>query len=324
MRLDGFSYDLARSRRETYPQPGALPEVEPAPLIEDLTRRDFTANAIALALGGEDAGTLTAAPDALGDLDARLLRVLHDRSFVDDPTRLLRLARYASRLGFTIEPHTHELAEQAVRAGAVRTVSGSRLGAELRLLAREPDPLGAFETMGVLDLDGAIEPGFGLADPELARRALALLPRDGRPDLLVLAVSACEVAPARLSGLLDELAFAASERETILAATRDAAGVAEALSSATRPSEIAAAAERATPELVALAGALGPSDAATEWLERLRRVQLEIDGNDLLAAGVPEGPAVGRGLRAALRAKIDGESGGREEELQAALDAARD
>jgi tRNA nucleotidyltransferase (CCA-adding enzyme) len=88
------------------------------------------------------------------------------------------------------------------------------------------------------------------------------------------------------------------------------------------PSAIAAAAVGAPLELVALAGALGPKRQAREWLERLRHVRLSIDGRDLMAAGVPEGPAIGRGLRAALAAKLDGRAGEREQELAEALDAA--
>ena len=139
--LDGFSYDIARARRETYAHPGALPDVAPAPLAEDLERRDFTVNTLALALAGDRAGELTSVPTALEDLDARRLRVLHDHSFIDDPTRLFRLVRYATRLGFEIEPHTRALADRAIAGGALRTVSGPRVGAELRLLAREPNPV---------------------------------------------------------------------------------------------------------------------------------------------------------------------------------------
>ncbi len=323
VRLDGFSYDLARARRETYEHPGALPDVEPAGLEDDLTRRDFTVNAIAVALGGPEAGRLTAASGALEDLEARVLRVLHDRSFVDDPTRLLRLARYRSRLGFELDAQTAALAERAIGGGALQTVSGARIGAELRLLAREPDPVAAFEALRELGLDRSIDEGFGLADPDLARRALSLLPRDGRRDVLTLAVAARGVPGERLSQLLDELAFEASDRDGIVAAASAAEGLAEALQKAERPSEIAAAVAGAPAELVAIAGALGPGRAATAWLEHLRHVRLEIDGRDLLAAGIPQGPAVGQALRAALDAKLDGRLTGREAELEAALEAAR-
>ena len=318
--LDGFSYDIARARRETYAHPGALPDVEPAPLAEDLLRRDFTVNAIALALSGK----LTAAPAALEDLEARRLRVLHDRSFIDDPTRLFRLVRYSSRLGFEIEPHTRELADAAVAAGALGTVSRSRVGAELRLLAHEPNPLAALHALGDLGLDAAVHPGFGLRGdaPALVRRALALLPDDGRPDRLALAVAARGVPAGELGALLESLAFEAEDRDAILLAATRADDLAGVLAAANSPSEIAAAAAGAPPELVALAGALGPAAPAREWLDRLRDVRLEIDGGDLLAAGVPEGPAIGRGLRAALAAKLDQKAAGREEELVVALKAA--
>src|SRR5690242_2407442 len=113
------TFDLASARTERYPAPGALPEVRTgASLAEDLARRDLTINAIALALAD---ATLTEWPGALDDLAAGVLRVLHDGSFRDDPTRMLRLARYAGRLGFAPDPHTDELLADAV--GAVGTVS---------------------------------------------------------------------------------------------------------------------------------------------------------------------------------------------------------
>ena len=317
--LDGFVYDIAQSRRETYAHPGALPEVEPAPLAEDLERRDFTVNAIALALVD---GELTAAPDALEDLEDRRLRVLHDRSFIDDPTRLFRLVRYASRLGFEIEPHTLSLATAAIGGGALGTVSGPRIGAELRLLAREEDPVAGFMSLRALGLDRAIHPGFGLDDEALARRALELLPADARRDRLVLAVAGRHVPAAELVRLLDATAFEAEDRDAIVASAARAEDLARALAVAQAPSQIAAAATDAPAELVALAGALGPERQAREWLETLRHVRLSINGRDLLAAGVPEGPAIGRGLRAALAAKLDRRASGREQELAEALSAA--
>jgi tRNA nucleotidyltransferase (CCA-adding enzyme) len=322
VRIDGYTYDIARARRETYSRPGALPDVEPAPLVEDLLRRDFTVNALAIALGGEAAGELRTAPRALEDLDARRLRVLHDRSFIDDPTRMLRLARYAGRLGFEVESHTRALAGEAVAAGAFGTVSGSRLGAELRLLAREHDPVTAFGALRDLGLDTALHPGFGIHDEGLARDALALLPPGERPDRLTLAVAARGLPAEELSALLDSLAFEAADREPIVLAATRADSLARALEPAGTPSQIAAAAAGAPPELVALAGALGPERQAREWLDRLRQVRLAIDGRDLLAAGVPEGPAIGRALRAALAAKLDGRALGREQELAEALNAA--
>jgi tRNA nucleotidyltransferase (CCA-adding enzyme) len=321
--LDGYSYDLARARRERYPAPGALPEVEPASLAEDLLRRDFTVNAAAIALGADRPGKLSAAPGALEDLDGCRLRVLHDRSFEDDPTRLLRLARYASRLRFEVEPHTRELAQDALGEGALGTVSGPRIGAELRLLARERDPVAALGALRALGLDRAIAPGFGLEDPELAAAAIELLPADGRRDLLALAVAARGVEPHELEVRLDSLAFEAGDRDVIVAAATRAGAVAATLVGADASSEIAAVLRGSGPELAALAGALGPAQQARRWIESLRGVELEIDGGDLLAAGIPEGPAIGRGLSAALAAKLDGRARGRDAELAEALRGAR-
>ncbi|HYZ82187.1 MAG TPA: hypothetical protein VE571_13005, partial [Solirubrobacteraceae bacterium] len=110
LRLDGTTFDLARARRERYEHPGALPTVGPAGIEEDLLRRDFTVNALALGLSGARRGRLLEVPHGWADLEGRRLRVLHDASFIDDPTRLLRLTRYAGRLGFSIEEHTRALA----------------------------------------------------------------------------------------------------------------------------------------------------------------------------------------------------------------------
>jgi tRNA nucleotidyltransferase (CCA-adding enzyme) len=322
LEVEGFIYDLARTRRESYARPGALPDVEAAGLEEDLCRRDFTVNAIALATGGSTPGALSAVHTALEDLEARRLRVLHDASFTDDPTRLLRLARYGARLGFSIEPRTLALARQARDAGALRTVSGVRIGSELRLLAGERDALGAFERLRDLGLDTAIHRDFGIDDLELAHRAIALLPGDGRREELVISLATHRIAAAELAGLLEELAFEAHPRERILAAAHSDA-IAGRLAAAGRPSEVADAVGAASPELVALAGALGPDAQARRWLDSLRHVALEIDGADLLDAGVPAGPAIGAGLRAGLAAKLDGRTSGPEDELAESLRAAR-
>ncbi len=146
--------DVTAARREIYARPGALPDVElGATVAEDLARRDFTVNAIAVRVSD---GHVEAWPGALEDLDARVLRVLHDRSFVDDPTRALRMARYAARLDFGVEPGTARLAAD-VDFG---TVSGPRIGAELRLALTEPPSVwGRLAEVGV-PLTGFAVPPF--------------------------------------------------------------------------------------------------------------------------------------------------------------------
>ncbi len=322
--LEGMRIDLARCRRERYAHPGALPEVEPAPLGVDLERRDFTVNAIALALTGERAEELTTVAHALDDLQGKRLRVLHPGSFRDDPTRLLRLARYSARLAFTIEAGTERLAREALAAGALGWISGDRLGSELRLLAAEEDPLSAFNVLRELGLREAIAPGFGLGDPARARRAVELLGSAGHHGSLVLGMALEGVERAERTKLVDRLGFAAAQREVLLAVAGRAGPLAEGMRQAQRCSEIAAVAEGAAPELLAAAGARGPEDQVREWLDRLRHVHTEIDGGDLLAAGVSSGPRIGVGLRAALAAKLDGEAEDRAAELRAALGAIGD
>ena len=136
----------------------------------------------------------------------------------------------------------------------------------------------------------------------------------------MLAAAAPGVPRPELAELLDRLAFEAPTATRIVAAATGARTLGGALERARTPSEIAAAAAGAEPELVALAGALGPAlTPPLPWLDRLRHVRLEIDGQDLLAAGVPQGPLIGRALRAALAAKLDGRASGRDAELAEAL-----
>lgn len=308
--VPGATFDLTSARRERYPRPGALPEVElGASLREDLERRDFTVNAIALHLVD---GELIWHPQAREDLEARRLRVLHDGSLLDDPTRLLRLARYAARLGFEPEERTDRLAAEAIAGGALRTVTGSRLGAELRLLLREPQPaaLLALERSGLGrallgDAFAPDEPTIAVAH-ELWPGGLAALAAslggDGRavPDRE-------DVAP-----MLDRLAFPAHDRDIVAraAAVEPAAAGTDV--------EVWERFRREPPEAVAVAGARGDAEAARRWLDDVRHRRLEIDGNDVVAAGL-SGPAVGAALDRAMRAMLEGRAPSREEQLAAAL-----
>jgi tRNA nucleotidyltransferase (CCA-adding enzyme) len=299
---DGCLFDVVRARAERYAVPGALPEVIPAALEDDLLRRDFTVNALAL----NAAGVLHAAPAAQEDLVAGRLRVMHAASFRDDPTRLWRMVRYAVRLGFVPEPATQQYATEAVRAGALETVSDERLGTELRLALQEPDPLAvlhAAQNQGlVADLD---------LDPARVAQALALLPADaGRPDLALLGAVIDDGAWAAGYG------FTAAEQRIL-----DRCAALEPVMPG-RPSEVASRLRGEPVEAVAVAGAKGDPETAGLYLHRWRHVGLEIDGHDLLAAGVAEGPDVGRRLAAVLARRLDGDlAPGRDAELAAALDA---
>jgi tRNA nucleotidyltransferase (CCA-adding enzyme) len=326
---DGGQIDIATRRAESYSAPGALPDVRAGTEQEDLERRDFTVNAIAVRLGGERRGELRAVPDALSDLEAGRLRVLHEQSFSDDPTRLLRMARYAARLGFEVEEHTAALAARTIAAGALDTVSGARIGAELRLALAEDDAIGALAALSELGVIGALHSRLRF-EQSVARATLALLPKDGRADLallaslvLPLALRAGEEDPrAEIVALLDRWDFPAGDRDRVAAAACAVPRLIEQLPSAERHSELRAAALGVPLEGVALAGALsGGEGSAGEWLTDTRHIALEITGADLIAAGIPEGPEIGRRLEAVLELRLDSElAGGREAELQAALD----
>src|SRR4051794_20276681 len=172
--------NVAAARRERYERPGALPEVElGAPIREDLARRDFSVNAIAVRLAD---GAVEAYPGALEDLEARRLRALHERSFLDDPTRLLRLVRYRAPLRFQIEEETRGWAFAAAQEGALDTVTPSRLGAELRLALAEPQPAALCGLEG-LRIGPRLLPAFRV-DPDVVEAAQRLAPEGARADLV--------------------------------------------------------------------------------------------------------------------------------------------
>jgi tRNA nucleotidyltransferase (CCA-adding enzyme) len=287
--LDGHEVDIASARTETYREPGALPDVAPATNIEDdLRRRDFTINAMALSLGGDR--QLVDPHGGRADLEAGLLRVLHPGSFVDDPTRALRAARYAARFGFELEGRT----DAWIREADLTTVSLDRQRAELLRLAAEPEAIAGLRLLAEW---GLIEPAPDGLD--LAARVDELL-----------ATELWRGTVERASAIL-ALALEPAGREAALGGTPPASpSAAVELARGYRPLELLSARVR-----------------GAEWLDRYmaewRAVRLEIDGEDLIAAGVPEGPAVGAGLAAALRRKLDGEISGREQEIDVALAVAR-
>jgi tRNA nucleotidyltransferase (CCA-adding enzyme) len=313
--LDGVGLNVATARKESYPRPGALPEVRAGSLADDMARRDFTVNAIAVGLSPDRRGVVHHAPHALEDLDARCLRVLHDASFVDDPTRLVRLARYAARLGFSVEERTGALARDAFAAGAPATAGRARMGSELLLLLREPAPIRGLATLRSLAGDAPLDPGLEV-DEALLERAAALLPGD---PLVLLAAAALHVPRDRLAAWLAESHV--PDAGVVLDAVDDPEGLAEAMREAPSRSALWRLLRRRTAQAAALAGALGADDQARAWLDDVRRVQLAITGDDLLRQGIPQGPEIGARLEAAFARKLDEGLASREEELAAALEA---
>jgi tRNA nucleotidyltransferase (CCA-adding enzyme) len=319
----GLTADLATTRRERYARPGALPDVEPAPLAEDLGRRDFTINAMAVGLSGDDLGELHDPHGGRDDLDAGVIRVLHDGSFVDDATRLLRAVRYEARLGSWMDPHTEELAREAVTTGALGTVSGPRIRDELMDLLREVDAPRALERVRDLGVDRALHPALAVA-PELAASAALGAAETGADRGFAALAALVSAAPDELEDWVESLGLARADRHAVMAAARQAPGLVRALHADPPDSALHALLRCEPPETLALVLALGaPAGPIHRFVADLRGVRLEVTGEDLLAAGVPESPALGRALEETLRRKLDGEISGRDEELGFALDVAR-
>jgi tRNA nucleotidyltransferase (CCA-adding enzyme) len=299
--------DLVTARTERYPEPGALPEVEPGTLDDDLRRRDFTINALALRLTGPSAGELVDPVGGRDDLRLGVIRVLHDASFEDDPSRVVRAARYVARLGFRLDPRTEAA---AARAAPGLDWANSRNAEELRRVLEERDPEPALDLLRRL---GA--PGLRAAVlPRPAEALDAVIDHDGVPDLprwpLLLGVLANERLLARvaLPGWACRLAGDAHDGDRL----------ARALNATDRRSEADRLLRDARPAAGVVAAAL---DArwARDWWARDRELPLEIDGNDLIAAGIARGPEVGRALERARAAMLDGRAPTRERQLAEAL-----
>ena len=319
-----LTFDLATTRTESYDEPGALPQVAAAPLSEDLRRRDFTVNAMAVALHGDDLGHLYDPHGGLRDLEAGALRVLHSGSFLDDPTRLLRAVRYETRLGFHMDDDTERDARAAIAEDALSTVSGPRLRDELLDLLGEYEAPSAIERLRDLGVARGLHPALD-PDPELVASASLGAAAIGADRGLASLAALVAGAPAELEAWVSALQLEARERDGVTRAARVAPHVvAELRERELVPSELRDLLGSEPQEAMALALALGaPAEPILRWATELSGVRLEIGGADLLAAGVPEGPAVGRALEETLRRKLDGLVAGRDDELRTALELAR-
>jgi tRNA nucleotidyltransferase (CCA-adding enzyme) len=324
VRIGDVEVDLVTSRRETYDEPGALPRVEAARLREDLARRDFAVNAMAIGLKGDDLGHLYDPHGGLSDLDASVLRVLHERSFTDDPTRLLRGVRFEARLGFGFDPDTEVLAREAVGAGALATVSADRTGRELVKILEETEAPAAVRRLKALEIHTALHPALDPDPEQVASAALGAVTLGANRVTSELAAMVVG-DPQELDLWVAALPLEARDRDAVSRAARVAPRICTALREQEHtPSELRALLGSEPPEALALALALGaPAEPVLRWATSLSAVGLEIGGDDLLEAGVPEGPAIGRALEETLRRKLDGLVDGRDEELETALALAR-
>jgi tRNA nucleotidyltransferase (CCA-adding enzyme) len=310
--------DLATSRREKYARPGALPDVEPAGIEEDMRRRDFAMNAIALRLDGEP--VIIDPCGGIGDIEARVVRVLHDGSFRDDATRIFRAFRYASRLAFAIEPYTRSLLNDGLRY--IETISGERLRHELHLLFEERTGGSALEGLDAVGALAAIHPS--LLWPARATSALAEDAAQGFDRVLVgFALLAFEDSADEAAQTVERLQLSREEAHAVRAMPSLTHASVTLGRRDAKPSGIVAVLDR-YPAAAVTAFAWMSEDRAVaalarRYLDQWRQIHPILTGDDLREMGIPEGPDIGKGLQLIRAARLDGWASDRDDERALAL-----
>jgi tRNA nucleotidyltransferase (CCA-adding enzyme) len=303
--------DLISARRESYARPGALPEVQLSSIQDDLYRRDFSLNALALRLDGDGAGQLLDPWHGLPDLRAKRLRVLHSQSFSDDPTRILRGLRFAARMGFKIESST--LAQLKACAPLLELISGERIYKELELALLEPQRAAILQSMQRTGVLRAIHRGLRFDGRMAAALELAAPPASYwqlQPDPAELAfvLWLSQFTPAVASAVAQRLRFPSQLAAAAVSAARLRA---EASKLGNLPASKLVPHLEAEPLLAIYAlYILQHSKAMKTKLEKFaknwRHIQPTIDGNALAKRGLKPGPQYSRILAALRAAWLDG------------------
>jgi tRNA nucleotidyltransferase (CCA-adding enzyme) len=308
--------DFVTARTEFYVQPSALPEVERGSIKLDLHRRDFTINTLAIRLDGAHLGKLLDFYGGRRDLEHGIIRVLHSLSFVDDPTRILRAARLEQRLNFKIEPRTAELITSALPM--LDRVTGERIRNEIELALEEADPVPVMARLAQLGVMAHIHPGLTWQD-QSAQQFVRLQTELSELELfqeesLTFYYFALWLLP--LPGMVQEEVM---ERLRVRKTTReDLTAMVNLLHQLAlirvnpRPSEVVKVLrpyrERVLLAALTVVGLDSTAGAQImQYLEKWQHVQTALDGNDLMAMGVPKGPEIGRLLETLLVARLDGE-----------------
>ena len=312
-----LQFDIAGTRRETYPHPGSLPQVQPATLAQDLARRDFAINAFAMQLAPEP-GDVIDPFRAVDDLRGGLIRVLHERSFQDDATRMLRGVRYATRFGFKLQRDTEALQRRDLPY--LRRVSGPRLRRDLALLFQEPDAVESVRLAQRLGILEAIHPVLGLREDVARRWADALR---GRHEAPLDETGFCVTADPRDEGTAASvtkwlhLAGRVERALNHLVRLRELSSkLTEAVASPAAAVELL---EHHTPSAIWAFSILDggkAGDVCREYLSRWRHVRPLLDGDDLLALGVTPGVAVGEMLKQLHRAQLQVNGMTRDQEIE--------
>ena len=309
LRWNKWSIDLATARSETYVKPGALPTVEPGLIDSDLFRRDFTINTMAIYLNPSHYGELIDRHGGIDDLEHRLIRILHEKSFIDDATRIWRGLRYEQRLDFQLEPNTLKSLKRDIPM--LDTISGDRIRHELELILTEKYPekvLRQAEELKVLPkLHPALKGNGWLAEKFEQARQLSL------PDLppigLYLALLIYRLTTEENEQLISHLRLPKSLTQTL----RDTNNLKTRLESLTDPELSRSSIYRllhdySLPAIMANSLAGDPPVARRHmqlFLNKLRYVKLDLTGDDLKRMGVAPGPNIKEVLELALEARLD-------------------
>jgi len=318
--------DFATARTETYPRPGALPAVTyPVSISDDLHRRDVTINAMALPITADGFGDLIDPTGGLADLRGGVIRILHDASFRDDPTRLYRTVRYAARFGSVVEAHTAALLREAVAGGALTTVSRDRKRHELELGLLEPDAVTcftAFDDFGLLLATSSalvwddwvatrVRHYVGHTDASSLRASLGRAERFVPTLFPIWAFFVSRQDDATVDRLLTDVPVGAMEQPVrwLVRVWRER----EFIATSPRLSMLAPLLDRLhVPEVQSLLHGEPAAARATEFFERQRHIR-EQDirwarsfGNLLRELGIPSGPVYKEILTALRNARLDG------------------
>ncbi|MDL2285614.1 CBS domain-containing protein, partial [Desulfovibrio sp. OttesenSCG-928-F07] len=326
--------DVATARLEYYEYPGALPTVELSSIKMDLSRRDFTINALAVRLNTATFGQLVDPFGAQRDIKEKAIRVMHSLSFVEDPTRILRAVRFEKRFGFKLDQQSEKLVKNCLQLGFFRNLSGARLFNELNHIFDEKSPALCLERMEQLGLLNEIHPQLKLnaskreliaSTEEVISWYKLLFLKEQPRNWAVYLMSLCpQIKYPEMAEVLERLMFTAktkSEFMTMREATRNAGK---------QLTYWQKTPERSMSELykilikIPLEGILhimsqgafkNIKKEISHFLSRLWHMTLEIDGEDIIAMGAVRGPAVGAVLKAALEYKAEGLINTREEQL---------
>lgn len=312
--------DFISTRSESYKHPAALPTVKLGMLVDDLQRRDFTINTLALRLDGEHFGELRDDLGGLEDLQAGLIRALHPVSFVDDPTRLFRAIRYEQRYGFHITPETLALIPDACLL--IKVLSAERVRHELDLVLEEENAVSILERLAELGILAAVHPSLKWEQTTKARfmngmTAAQTLERPPSRRTLGWTLWLMDVPLAGLEGIEKRLHFESGLRELLLAASTL---FTEANSlTAQKPSRCVAVLDEIPLKAVQVVFLALPNDPVRQelrdYLETWRHVRPKTTGHDLKKRNLPPGPAYRSILRRLRAAWLDGEVKTVDEEL---------